>query len=330
MNLQDCWYKNNLSYKVLMSPLWPVSKLFQILVWIRTYLFRIKLFKQYRFKVPVIVVGNITVGGTGKTPLVMYIANMLQQAGFKPGIVSRGYKGRLSNQVLAVDTFLTPQDVGDEPLLMAKKSICPVVIAKKRAKAVAYLLNNFEVDIVISDDGLQHYALARNIEIAVMDESRGVGNGFCLPMGPLRESKSRLRSVDIVVNNGIKNNLKDYTMRISAESTVYSLADANNLVNLDSFKGQLVHAIAGIANPNKFFNLLQESGIRLVKHAFPDHYLFTAKDVSFTDNLPIIMTEKDAVKCAGFATSKHWVLPIKVSLSNQFNEKIISMLQDRK
>ncbi len=315
------WYQKY----VVLWPLIPVSVLFSLIVRIRQKLYRYGILPKKRFPVPVIVVGNLTVGGTGKTPLVIHIAELLKQNGFKPGIVSRGYKGKHKGPV-SVFKDSDPKMVGDEAVLLAKYLSCPVFIARNRKVALKKLLQMNKVDVVISDDGLQHYALHRNIEIAVLDGQRRFGNGYCLPAGPLREPEERLKRVDLIVNNGGILKEDEYQMEY-VPRPLYSALYTMHKQPLDSFKGQVVHAIAGIGNPTRFFQLLVSYGLQIIPHIYPDHHKFSPKDIYFSDNLSVIMTEKDAVKCMQFADTRHWVLPIKASVTPLFDEKLLNLLK---
>lgn len=264
-----------------------------------------------RLRVPVIVVGNIAVGGTGKTPFVIWLVEQLKKWGWKPGIISRGYGGRSATWPRRVVDFSNPAEVGDEPVMMARATGCPVVVGPDRLTDARSLLDNEEVDILVSDDGLQHYRLPRDLEIAVVDAGRGLGNGKLLPAGPLREPAERLGEVALVVVNG-----RGWKAPGSS-SVVMDLvpAQARNLNTrerrpLSGFSGSTVHAVAGIGNPARFFSMLSRHGIQLVMHPFPDHHPFRPADLEFGDNLPVLMTEKDAVKCAAFATERHWIVPV--------------------
>lgn len=270
----------------------------------------------YRAPVPVIVVGNIAVGGTGKTPLICALAEHLRAAGWRPGIVSRGYGGKARHYPLQVRGDSQAAEVGDEPLLLARRSGCPVVVDPVRSRAVAALLAGGDCDLVLSDDGLQHYALARDIEIAVIDAARGLGNGLLLPAGPLREPPSRLQEVDFIVANG---GAWPGGVHMSLKPTALVQLGTGLRCPLDAWSaGRRVHAVAGIGNPGRFFATLSGLGFELTTHPQPDHHAFTAADLSFGDDLPVIMTEKDAVKCTGFAAPHHWYLEVASELPESF------------
>ncbi|MFA5959418.1 MAG: tetraacyldisaccharide 4'-kinase [Tatlockia sp.] len=305
--IEKCWYKKH----PLRWVLWPFSLLFSALIVARfAYLTR---FKQVQFEVPVIVVGNITVGGVGKTPLVIALAEEFKRKGLAVGIVSRGYGAKITHFPHEVSLQDTAQSVGDEPLLLARKTDCPVVIAPDRVKAVKYLLAKHKCQIVLSDDGLQHYAMGRAIEIAVIDGLRQLGNGLCLPAGPLREQGNRLQRCDfLVVNEGSWPNA--YPMHLQA-------GQLTNLLTQKKIDGsQLetpVAAVAAIGHPERFFNTLQAMKLGIKKYPFPDHHPFQEHELHFAEKT-VVMTEKDAIKCYGFAQDSWYVLPVEAKLSNAF------------
>lgn len=271
--------------------------------------------REQRPHVPVVVVGNIAVGGTGKTPFVIWLVGRLREWGWHPGVVSRGYGGRAPRWPLQVKADSDPGVVGDEPVLIARRAGCPVFVGPDRVLAAQRLLANGGVDIVVSDDGLQHYRLWRDLEIAVVDATRGLGNGRLLPAGPLREPASRLGEVALVVANGSGWTApmgRQVTMRVSAQQA--HALDGTGARPLADFTGQTVHAVAGIGNPARFFAMLSQQGIGLVVHPFPDHHAFARADLEFGDSLPVLMTEKDAVKCRAFAQPGHWVVPVEARL----------------
>lgn len=288
----------------------PFSWIYQVIIFLRRWMYRFRLFKTTRFSVPVIVVGNITVGGTGKTPLVITLVNLLKAKGWNPGVVSRGYGGKISTSLQVVTENSDPTQVGDEPLLITLKTGCPVVVSPKRVKSAEILLKQFHCNIIISDDGLQHYALGRDIEIAVVDGERKMGNGFCLPAGPLREPVSRLKQVNWVVVNG-------ETVQFIPKN-LYRLHHREMIEDIQNWQGRTVHAVAGIGNPDRFFNQLRTLGLNVIEHPFPDHYYYHASDLYFNDHHPIIITEKDAVKCRDFLCDNVWCLSIEAKLSEQF------------
>jgi tetraacyldisaccharide 4'-kinase len=271
--------------------------------------------KLARLPVPVIVVGNIAVGGTGKTPFVIWLVERLREWGWKPGVVSRGYGGRARHWPQRVGAGADPQLVGDEPVLIASRAGCPVVVGPDRLAAAAMLLAGGDVDIVVSDDGLQHYRLWRDLEIAVVDATRGLGNGKLLPAGPLREGPARLAEVGVVVANGPGWTApagRQITMRLQAVEA--RALDGSAARPIASFAGETVHAVAGIGNPARFFAMLSQHNIRLIVHPFPDHHPFALGDLEFGDGLAVLMTEKDAVKCHEFSGPSHWVVPVDASI----------------
>ncbi|EDN68131.1 Tetraacyldisaccharide-1-P 4'-kinase [Beggiatoa sp. PS] len=333
MKLDDLWYGNH----PLSLALIPFSWLFCAIVKIRQKAYQYNLLTSHRVSVPVIIVGNLSVGGTGKTPLVIWLAKFLTQQGFKPGIISRGYGGHAKKWPQPVYPDSDPNLVGDEPILLARHSDCPVVVAPQRILAAQNLLKNHPCNVIISDDGLQHYALHREIEIVVVDENRRYGNQHCLPAGPLREPMSRLLNIDFLV---IKKNpkLKLWTPKsktlalgFSMHYTAQSLKRVdNNTISqpLSKLVGKTVHAIAGIGYPEKFFNELRDNDLTLHCHTFPDHYYYKNSDIQFNDNLPIIMTEKDAVKCQPIASPKHWYLPIEAKIADTFKTELLNKLKE--
>ncbi len=264
-----------------------------------------------RLPLPIIVVGNISVGGTGKTPLTIALVEALRAWGWRPGVISRGYGGRAPRYPWTVDGDGDPLHSGDEPLLIARRTGCPVVVDPDRIAAAQALLGQ-GVDIVVSDDGLQHYRLPRDVEICVVDGQRGLGNGALLPAGPLRESAMRLAEVDLIVVNGGGWRAATTTPQVAMQ---LQLGDAINLRDgtrraLADFRGERLHAVAGIGHPPRFFEALQQQGLQLQQHAFADHHRYRPGDLQFGDEAPVLMTEKDAVKCRSFATARQWAVPV--------------------
>ncbi|CAG1022699.1 partial tetraacyldisaccharide 4'-kinase, partial [Patescibacteria group bacterium] len=317
--LTDVWYKDPFIGTWLM----PFGFLFADVVRFRKFLYRIKVLKTEHLPVPVVIIGNITVGGTGKTPLIIALAELLTQQGYKVGIISRGYGGDETARLVTSDS--TAEQVGDEALLIAKQTGCQMAVAPLRVEAGRLLLAHQPCDLLLSDDGLQHYALHRDIEIAVVDGERRFGNGYCLPAGPLREPIPRLNSVDFIVVNGEKTEEREYTMHITGDKAI-------NLVTgetkpLQQFIGETVEALAGIGNPDRFFNLLKKIGLNITAHSFPDHHSFSARDIDFKQT--VLMTEKDAVKCTNFAKSNHWFVPVTATLEPVFIEKFLNLLKSK-
>ncbi|MBM2830707.1 MAG: tetraacyldisaccharide-1-P 4'-kinase [Gammaproteobacteria bacterium] len=320
--IEDLWYGRHPASLMLV----PLSWLYQIIVLFRRLGYQSGLLPVRRIPVPVIVVGNITVGGNGKTPLVIWLANYLKQKDFHPGIVTRGYGGAAKHWPQQVRPDSDPSMVGDEPILIARRTDCPVAASPNRYEAAAGLLEHGQCNIIICDDGLQHYALARDIEIVVVDGIRRYGNKRCLPAGPLRESMRRLNAVDMVVCNGIPGH-GEYQMEYKPQQ-IRSLLHEDKKSDIGIFNGQMVHAVAGIGHPARFFTLLRKQGMNITEHEFPDHYRFKPGDIRFGDDLPVVMTEKDAVKCAPFAGDEHWYLPINAELGNSFEHRLSMLLKE--
>lgn len=299
--------------------LWPISLAFGILVSSRRWLYRARLLKSTHPGIPVIVVGNLVAGGSGKTPLVLWMAEFLKSKGWEPGIVSRGYRARL-DAPRAATLAADPAEVGDEPVLLARRSGCPVWVGPDRPKVIAAMREQHpKLDVVILDDGLQHYRLRRDLEIAVVDE-RGLGNGWLLPAGPLREPPSRLRSVHAVVSH--QSSVQGYSMRLEGE-TLHRMTDARDRRPVQSFAGRKVHAVAGIGHPNRFFLHLARLGVKPLPHPFPDHHAFGPQDLEFGDGLPVLLTEKDAVKLRHAARPEWWVLPVTARLDPAFGDWLL-------
>lgn len=321
--LVQAWYRGSPWLTILK----PLAALFRHQAGRRREAYQKGIKESWRAPVPVLVVGNISVGGVGKTPLVAWLARSLSERAYKPGIVSRGYGSQAPHYPFAVTADGDSQECGDEPLMLARATNCPVVIDSDRAAAANYLLDNNNCDLIISDDGMQHYALQRDIEIAVVDGRRGLGNGLCLPAGPLREPPERLASVDFLVVNGEGFNAEreSYQMQLKPKRLV-NLSDQKLLAAEELADQGAVHAVAGIGNPERFFTTLKSLGYRLIEHPFPDHYPFKADDLRFNDDLAVIMTEKDAVKCAAFAHDRCWYLRVEAELPPRFIDELIEKL----
>ena len=316
----------------------PFSVLFSALSATRKY------FQQTRAKeaasslpdtLAVVVVGNITLGGTGKTPLLMALVKRLQAEGFKPGVISRGYgrDNESSEAVYLAGPESTALDLGDEPYLIYQQCACPLAVGRNRVAALQALVKNHQCDVVLSDDGLQHYRLPRDIEIAVVDGARGLGNGLCLPAGPLRESGRRLESVDFVVVNGPARDEKpipapiQYSMNLEPQSW-HSVSDVEVMKPLSAFVGEAnVLAVAGIGNPQRFFNTLEGLNLSIEPRAFADHYAYQAEDIP--SNVTVLMTAKDAVKCRDFASEHCWYLAVEAELPEHFWSQFLSRVRER-
>jgi tetraacyldisaccharide 4'-kinase len=299
--------------------LWPVSLVFAVAVVARRILYKARILRSEHPGIPVVVVGNLTVGGTGKTPLVIWIAEFLAKNGWAPGVISRGYGGSVTTP-RAATIAADAAEVGDEPILISRRGSCPVWVGPDRVQVAAALrAAEPKVNVLISDDGLQHYRLRRDVEIAVVDQ-RGFGNGFLLPAGPLREPRWRLKTVDTVVVHG-------KTMHLEGD-TVHRMTDANDRRPLAAFAGQKVHAVAGIGDPERFFQHLAKAGVKIVPHPFPDHHPFAPGDLAFGDDAPVLLTEKDAVKLRSAPRPNRWVLPVAAKLEPAFGAWLLGRLND--
>ena len=326
--LEQYWYRLTPWHVLLL----PFSLLFAILASLRRFLYILHLLPTIKLPVPVIVIGNITAGGTGKTPLIIWLANFLQEQGFRPGIVSRGYGG--SNiEPLAVTGQSSPDLVGDEPVLLARRCRCPVWVGHKRsATAQALLATHPECNVVLSDDGLQHYRLHRDVEIAVVDGEHKFGNGLLLPAGPLREPVGRLESVDaVVVHDGEQaagDTAGSFNMHLAGE-TFYNLLNPDFKAAAGDLRGKKIYAVAGVGNPQRFFRQLQALGLNVIARPFPDHYPYHQEDLHAPDAEAIIMTEKDAVKCETFADEKYWALAVDAQVPHELGMLILKKLRIR-
>lgn len=316
------WHREIISYLLL-----PFSYIYLIFISIRRFFYQH--FLIVKLPIPIIIVGNITVGGTGKTPLVIYLANFLKQQGYNPGIISRGYRGKSREGSEVITAKSKVEEVGDEALLISRQVESPVVINTDRVAAVERLLQGYNCDVIISDDGLQHYRLPRYLEIVVVDSEFKFGNEFCLPAGPLREPLSRLKRVDFIIRNfntylPPKDFSEEYSMVL--EPIVFrNVKDTTLKKTVEDFKGQDIHAVAGIGRPQKFFQTLRQLGLDVVEHAFPDHHMFRPVDFSFEDKT-VIMTEKDAIKCDKIANENFWYLEVKAKPDNRFVKKLLDKL----
>ena len=319
------------------GPVWmaPLSGLYGLVMAFRSVLYRLGLRHRIRIGVPVVVVGNLTVGGTGKTPLVAWLSTHLAAVGMRVAIVSRGYGGK-ARGVTRVTLHSRPSEVGDEPLLLARRAQATVFIGRDRVAAAKAAVAD-GADIVLSDDGLQHLALVRNCEIVVIDGQRGFGNGSLLPRGPLRESPRRLRRVNAVVINGaLKPGFQlpgflsrtAFTMQMRP-GDARPVAGSGQLRSLASFRGTGVHAVAAIGNPQRFFDMLREAGLTLYEHPMPDHHDFKSGDLDFGDSLPVLMTEKDAVKCAAFADARCWYVPVTAEFAANESGELVDLILAR-
>ena len=327
--LEKSWYRTDITSRLLCLTLWPLSVLFGALAGLRRTGFRLGLLRTTHLPVPVVVIGNITAGGTGKTPLTIALGRSLKKRHKRPGIVCRGYGGT-AKQPQAVLEDSNPQVTGDEAVLLARHSGCPVWIGADRVAAARGLLAaNPDCDMLLSDDGLQHYALQRNFEIAVIDAARGFGNQRLLPSGPLREPLTRLASVDAVVLNGLgaKPQVSGTVYRMNLRGERFrNLATPQHSVNASYFAGRKTTAIAAIGNPQRFFDHLSALGIDAQTKTFPDHHAYTPADLAFSAATEVIMTDKDAVKCERFAAPTHWSLAVEAELDGDLSEHILRQL----
>jgi tetraacyldisaccharide 4'-kinase len=318
--LNRLWYGNTRWSKFLL----PASTIYKAVTILRRWY--LKRYCQQTFSVPVIVVGNLTVGGVGKTPLVIAIAQRLTSQGLRVGIVSRGYGAKIKRFPHEVNLNETADLVGDEPLLLAKKTHCPVVIAPRRVQAVKHLLKKHPIQVILSDDGLQHYAMGRAIEIVVVDGLRGFGNNHCLPAGPLREPLARLQAADFVIINGSLQEFDSIGMLMTSQCAPiyrmdFQVGNIRQLINGEPKPlNQWIYpiaAVAGIGNPQRFFATLKSLGMTFNAYPFPDHHVFRPEELFFNEKM-IVMTEKDAVKCYPFATDAMYFLPIEASICDNF------------
>ncbi len=335
-SLERAWHRKSGWSQLLL----PGACLFQTVASLR----KRSLQKRYQgkaWRVPVVVIGNINVGGTGKTPLIIALTQLLTVNGFKPGIVSRGYGGKAGPRPMSVMPDSDVEQCGDEALLIARRTNCPVVVCTDRRAAVETLLEQNQLDVIFSDDGLQHYRMHRDMEIVVIDRQRGLGNGHCLPAGPLREPPARLNSVDgIVINGEPDQRINALTYQLPLQVPTFSMRlEASHFVNLSSGEkvsvaqwtqgqapGQLVHAVAGIGNPGRFRDTLTALGLQPRLHSFPDHHSFTSGDLNFQDDWPLIMTAKDAVKCESISSKNYWYLDVEAIVPPELIELIQGLL----
>jgi tetraacyldisaccharide 4'-kinase len=326
--IEKMWYGDQ-------GPWWlaPFSFFYGAVMAVRSLLYRLGLRQRFRMNVPVIVVGNLTVGGTGKTPLVAWLSMKLTAVGMRVAIVSRGYGGR-ARGVTRVTVHSRPSEVGDEPLLLARRSQATVFVGRDRVAAARTAVAD-GADVVLCDDGLQHLALVRDCEIVVIDGQRGFGNGCLLPRGPLREHPRRLRRVNAVVVNGAVTaagfTLPGFLTRTHfvmnmRPGDARPVAGGASLRALSSFRDTGVHAVAAIGNPQRFFDMLRAAGLTIYEHPMPDHHAFKPGDLNFGDNLPVLMTEKDAVKCVAFADERCWCVPVTAEFPEIAARELIDLV----
>jgi len=311
----------------------PFSGLYRLVLGLRRILYRAGLFPTRRVAAPVVVIGNITTGGTGKTPTVLWLVQALLARGFKPGIVSRGYGGGKSGAPQRVRPDSDPAIAGDEPVLLARRANAPVVVDRDRARGAAMLVDD-GADVIIADDGLQHYRLHRDLEICVVDGMRGLGNRRMLPAGPLREPAGRLASVDQVLVNGGPPGGANNTWPADAITFDLVASEACRLDGsltraIERFADATVHAVAAIGNPARFFATLRGQGITVIEHGFPDHAALRPEDLDFDDDLPVFMTEKDAVKFDCRGSDRFWYVPVEMRIDSGVAERWLSGIETR-
>ncbi len=321
------WYgKSSLVTGFITLLLLPLSGLFYLISAIRRLLFRLGISKAIRLPVPIIVVGNITVGGSGKTPTVIYLIELLRKHGYSPGVISRGY-GVQFDGIRVVLPDMPPSEVGDEPAMIVARTQVPMVIGRDRVAAAQQLLAEGNVDIIISDDGLQHYRLARDIELLILDGERRLGNGYLLPAGPLREGAWRQKQVDFTLVNGEQCRDDEFVMSLSPAAFLPVAIENTAKFKLESN----AVALAGIGNPQRFFNTLTQMNIQVLgQYSFDDHQAFCLQDIQAiaADN-QVLMTEKDAVKCRKFALQNWWFLPVDAKIDSKFDRQLLAMLQQK-
>ena len=321
--IDELWYAPKWFHWPIIIIFLPLTLLFWLLSATRRELFKLGIKQSIDIPVPIIVVGNISVGGNSKTPLVVHLAKILKQQGFYPGVLSRGYGGTGIRYPFSVNELSSAKQVGDEPVLMFQHINCPLVVDPQRPRGAMELLSKHQCDVIICDDGLQHYALKRDIEISVMDGHRRCGTKLLLPSGPLREGVWRNQSVDFVVVNGGRVNKNEFVMTLEPESLV-NIKDPQRRLNFSNIN-QAVSALAGIGNPQRFFSLLEKLQVKIKQAiSFVDHHAFSQNDIP---QGMVIMTEKDAVKCVEFAHDNCWYLPVRANLSAEFDAQLLQKVK---
>ena len=328
---QKIWYGGSRLRWLLL----PFTWIYAAIIKVRRFLYSSGVFRSQRVSAPVVIIGNITVGGTGKTPLTIWLAQQLAARGYKPGIISRGYRGMVGPKPMEVTADSDPAVVGDEAVLMANRSECPVVVHPDRV-AAAKLAIALGANVIVSDDGLQHYRLARDFEITVVDGTRRHGNRQLLPAGPLREPVSRLQaSNQILVQRESEGSSEQQLSYRSSDrppiefrliASAICRPDNSDIRNIGDFSGTKVHALAGIGNPERFFRLLEACDIDVIRHPLPDHAEITPGDIDFSDDIDVVMTEKDAVKCRWLDTSKCWYVPVDVAINDADTEDLLNRI----
>lgn len=321
-SLLKSWTKPN----ALTGFLRPLSTIYRGVFALRKSAFERGVFDRYQAPVPVVIIGNLTVGGTGKTPLVVHLVEQLRKQGFTPGVISRGYSGEANSYPLSVDQNTPVEQSGDEPALIVQRTDVPMVVGPDRKASIEMLLEQHSIDLIISDDGLQHLALQRDVEICLVDDTSVHQNQNLLPAGPYREPLSRLMSVDFIVRHGGKvgNAENQFSMTLEPSQPVPVKSENKAVFPRDSE----FEAIAGIGNPQRFFDTCEAIGLNIRPHSFADHHHFSSSDITFDEN-PVLMTEKDAVKCREIASNHHWYLPVDAVLSDDFVESVANAIRQK-
>jgi tetraacyldisaccharide 4'-kinase len=335
--IEKVWFQGHVAKWLFVPLLFPLTVMFTIISFLRRIAYQVGLLKRIKISVPIVVVGNIGIGGNGKTPTTLYLVEKLTEQGLKVGVVSRGYGSKAPHYPYQVSHESNAEQAGDEPLLIFKRTGVPVVIGADRVQACQRLVD-LGCELIIADDGLQHYRLARDFEFVVVDGKRLFGNGLLLPAGPLRETTSRINSANCVIVNGesswpgnsSKLSIPVLTMQLKAKQVIN--VKSGVVIELETFlttqltRDKNINALAGIGDPQRFFNTLEQLGFNLVSaKGFIDHQAFTADDLQvFSQDIPLLMTEKDAVKCAGFAQDNFWYLPVDADFSTNSDNELIS------
>ena len=318
--LEKVWYSK---FNIFSLILIPFSLLYFLVTKFRRYLYEHQYVKRYKSAIPSVIIGNITVGGTGKTPFVIWLANHLSNKGKKVGVISSGYKASLKVPTL-VTRSSNPTLVGDEAVLIAKKTNCEVVSCGNRVEATKFITKKRVFDILLHDDGIQHYKLDRDYEIILINNKKLLGNGLLLPAGPLRESKSRLDTVNIVVYTN--NNTEPYSIS-SINNTIVNLA-SNESKNIIDFSSNIVHLVSGIASIDAIIENLKNNRIQYISHKYDDHHVFNGSEVNFDDNHPVFITQKDYVKLSGINNKNIWVIDHEIELSELLIKKLDNDLRN--
>lgn len=317
------WYQRSWVSTFLL----PLTFLYWLVISVRKHVYFKFFYQSKTFSCPIIIVGNITVGGTGKTPMVIHLCDQLRSLGFAPAVTSRGYGATLKNSRLVTDND-TALQVGDEPLLIYKNAKVPVMVGPNRLASIQKLVENKSCDVVICDDGLQDYRFIHDIEVCMVDAERLYGNGRLIPAGPLRESVQRILSCDFAIATGkVIPAISSDVMTLQIGEVV-NLVDTQHRVCLETWQNQRVHAVAGIGNPQRFFDILRKQNITVIEHVFADHAVYNKSNLQFNDQLPILMTEKDAVKCLGFNLQNAWYVTINAQTNDNLIARIHSKLRE--